>query len=156
MAGATTTSAADSSVKELTGLSYKILSRTHPTYDLAFYEEIDDLYVGGYRIQKNRDKYLPAMLGEHPRWHSIRKATAGFQPYMSQVIDQFVAELFGQPLTISPAADAENPDSPGEFPDREYYDHFALDADGAGNPLVRRDAVGNDNSSEEGSVARCH
>lgn len=133
---ATSTPVQTSDREEAKGVLYKTLNRTHPSYDPEFYEEIDDLYIGGYRIQKKNSKYLPAMVNEHQRWHDVRKKTAGFQPYMSQVIDQFVAELFGQPLNVQPAADADNPDSPGENPDREYYDTFALDADGAGNPFV--------------------
>jgi hypothetical protein len=117
-------------------LPYKLLTQTHPSYDAAFYEEITDLYVGGYRIARKAKTYLHQLVNEHAKWYDDRVKTAGYQPFVSQVIDQFVAELFGQPLNVQPAADASDPDSPGKMPDTVYYGQLSQDADGAGHPFV--------------------
>lgn len=117
-------------------LPYGALTKKHRDCDPKRFVRIEDLYAGGWTIQDKAKDYLPKHLLEHPDRHEARCNTASYQPFFGQILDQFVAELFTQPLTIAPAGDAKNPNTPGEFPDKEFYPALAKNIDGEGTELV--------------------
>lgn len=116
-------------------IKYGVLTQRHPECDPARYETIEDLYRSGFDIQKKADKYLDKHLLEHPQRYSARIKTASYQPFFGQIVDQFVADLFTQPLNITPAGDANKPNTPGEYPDQPFYAQLAKDVDGEGTPI---------------------
>lgn len=118
------------------GVNYGTLSQKHDEYDAALLEELEDLYVGGYAIQRKAAQYLPILVGEHASRHKERCTVSSFQPIYSQVVDQFTSDVFGQPLSVKPAADADNPNTPGEVPDKDFYSEFEKDCDKRGTSFV--------------------
>ena len=112
--------------------TYGTLSQTHPSYDAGLLEEMEDLYQGGYRILTRSSKYLTQMVNEHPARFAERCQITSYQPYFGQVVDQFASALFGQPLDVKPAGDADDPATPGELPDPEMYREFVKDCDRKG------------------------
>lgn len=116
--------------------TYDILDRKHECYDESVYKELDDLYTGGYQILKNARRYLPQMVGENSDRYKERLAHASYIPYFCEIVDYFVSNLFNQDLTVTPPSDAENPETPGVFPDPKYYSHFARNSDRAGTPFA--------------------
>jgi hypothetical protein len=117
-------------------MAYGVLKQTHGEYDGGLLAEIEDLYVGGFRIIKKAKKYLVKLVNEHARRYDERCGTASYQPYFGQIVDQFTSDVFGQPLSIKPAADADNPNTPGEMPDKDYYSSLEKDVDGQGTLFV--------------------
>lgn len=118
-------------------LPYGVLCLESPEVDEKLRLKIDDLYEGGERIQKRARDYLPQIAWEHSRAYDSRvDGAAAYLPYFSQIVDQFASDLFGQPLTVSAAPDAEDPDSPGKLPDEEFYSALSDDLDLKGTPLV--------------------
>jgi hypothetical protein len=117
-------------------LPYGLLTQKHPEYDASRYAQIEDLYEGGWRIMRKANVYLPQISLEHPDQYKARCVTATYQPYFGQILDQFVADLFTQELTIQPASDADNPNTPGDFPDKEFYTGLARNIDGNGTTMV--------------------
>ena len=120
----------------MTSKLYGVLSQTNPAYSGSLLAEMEDLYQGGYRILAKSNRYLTKMVGEHDLRFTERCQVTSYQPYMGQVIDQFASALFGQPLDVKPAADADNPDSPGELPDPLIYREFAKDCDRKGSTFL--------------------
>jgi hypothetical protein len=116
-------------------LTYGQLRATHPSYHAKRMARIEDLYEGGWVIMEKAGTYLPQLPLEHSKHYEARCETASYQPYFGQIVDQFVSDLFSQPLTISAAGDAENPQTPGEVPDKEFYTQLAKDIDGEGTQL---------------------
>lgn len=115
---------------------YGTLKQTHEDYDGDLIRKIEHLYVGGFKIAKHANKYLCKLVNEHPARYKERCATASYQPYFGQIVDQFTSDVFGQPLSIKPAADAANPNTPGEVPDKDYYSAFEKDCDRDGKLFV--------------------
>lgn len=123
-------------IKPARSLPYGTLKQTHPDYDGRLLDELEDLYVGGFRIIKHARRYLVRLVNEHTKRYEERCTTASYQPYFAQIVDQFVSDLFGQPLSVKPAADSDNPNTPGELPDEDYYTAFEKDADREGKLFV--------------------
>lgn len=117
-------------------LSYGRLRQRHPSYDGQQMQELHDLYEGGYAIKKKAGTYLPRLVNENKKRYDERCATAAYLGYMGQVVDEFTSDLFAQPLSMLPAADAEDPNTPGELPDEDFYTEFESDTDMAGNAFV--------------------
>lgn len=118
-------------------MMYGRLTQTHPDYDPKLLEKIEDLYVGGFRIVRKAKTYLLQLPREHTVSYDARcNAVASYQPYFGTIVDQFAADLFGQPLEMVAAADANNPNTPGDLPDKTYYPAFARDCDKAGTPFA--------------------
>ena len=116
-------------------LTYECLTKRHPEYQGDQYTQIEDLYEGGWQIMRKAQLYLKPLPMEHPALYDSRCRTTAYVPYFGEIVDQFVSDLFSQPLAIVPAGDAKNPDTPGEFPDPEFYAAFTKDVDGEGNGL---------------------
>lgn len=117
-------------------IPYGVIRQRHPDCDDKLYEQLEDLYEGGWVIQAKAKKYLDKLQFEHAKRHEARCKTASYQPYFGQIVDQFVADLFTQPLSIHPPGDADNPNTPGDYPDKDYYTALAKDLDGDGNELA--------------------
>lgn len=117
-------------------MRFGALTQKHPEYDASLLEEIETLYVGGYALRKKADKFLPALVDENPRLHDQRKASVAYQNYFGQIVDQFCSDLFSQPLTVAPAADASDDSTPGDVPDRVFYPAFEKDADRRGQAFA--------------------
>ena len=114
-------------------MRYDVLSQRSPDYRGAMWDELSDLYEGGYRVAANAKQYLPQLVGETPeRWDERRRST-GYLGYLGQIVDFFAAQLFSQEIAVTPAADAQNRDTPGTLPDVVYYGAFAQNVDRAGH-----------------------
>jgi hypothetical protein len=109
--------------------TYGTLRQRNPAYDGAMLEQIEDMYVGGYQIQKKSARYMTQLDGETDVRLRERCKIASYTPWFSQVVDQFVSDLFSQHLAVMPAADADNPNTPGEVPDKEFYTDFQANTD---------------------------
>jgi hypothetical protein len=118
------------------GISYGILTQKHDDYDARLIEKIEDLYTGGFVLQRKATQYLGALEGEHPVRFQERCRITAYQAYFSQIIDQFTSDVFGQPLSVKPAADADDANTPGELPDEEFYTAFEKNADRKGTSFV--------------------
>jgi len=119
-----------------TSIRYDILCQTNPTYDRETLEEIEDLYVGGYRMQRNAKRYLLKMPNEPDQVFDVRSKVASYVAYFGAIVDSFASSLFGQPLSVDAAADAKDPTTPGEPPDKVYYPKFATNCDGRGKSFI--------------------
>lgn len=115
---------------------YGILSQRNDDYDAELLEKIEDLYVGGFEIQRKAAKHLIRLEGETDAKFRERCRIASYIGFFSQIVDQFVADVFVQPLSVKPAADADNPNTPGELPDGEFYSEFLKNADRRGTSFV--------------------
>jgi hypothetical protein len=117
-------------------LPYGTLRIRNPEgYLEAEWSELTDLYRGGYTIAKNPQRYLPRMVAENEHRYQERIKSAGYLSYLGQVVDYFTASLFAQELTVKPAMDADDADTPGTMPDPSCYGAFEGDADLRGNPF---------------------
>lgn len=105
-------------------------------YDERVWRELDDLYCGGYQILENAGKYIEKAVGESTERFNERKKLASYIGYLAPIVNVYASALFGQPIAVQPAADAENPDTPGSMPEPEVYEAFARDADLGGTPFV--------------------
>lgn len=108
---------------------YKYLDQKSPAYERALWDELDDLYRGGYHMATSAPKYMPKIIGENEHRYKDRLKSAGYINYIGQIIDYFAASLFSQDLTITEAADADDPTTPGNKSDSDYYSEFAHNAD---------------------------
>ena len=115
---------------------YGVLCQTNPSYDGALLAELEDLYVGGWKILGNSRKHLRQLVGEGQERFDERCAIVSYQPFLSQIISNFMSALFGQPLDVKPAADASNPDTPGELPEPELYRQFVKNCDRQGGTFL--------------------
>jgi hypothetical protein len=118
------------------GMSYGKLSQKHAEYDLALFTKLEDLYVGGFHIQKRARLYLPKLVNEHDKRHAERCAITSYQPFFGQIVEQFGSDVFGQQLSVKPAADAKDPKTPGVYPDEDFYTAFEKDVDLEGTSFV--------------------
>ena len=111
------------------GLTYGTLKQTHPSYSERLFRELEDLYVGGYQIMRRAADYLPKLVNEERPRYDERCSCAAYMPYFGTIVDQFASDLFGQPLSVKAAADAENPQTPGDPPDKTFYPAFEKNCD---------------------------
>ena len=116
--------------------TYQTLLQTHASYDPALLEELEELYVGGYDILNHSSRYLTQLVGENDDRFSERCKVTAYMPWFAHVVNAFASALFGQPLDIKAAADASNPDTPGELPDPALYHAFQRDCDRAGGTFL--------------------
>src|SRR6516162_8544660 len=81
------------------------------------WRELGDLYTGGYQILASARRYLPQMVGEGDERYAERVKVAAYLCYLGQIVDFFVANLFSHELKVAPAADANDPNTPGAEPE---------------------------------------
>jgi hypothetical protein len=119
-------------------MKYGTLCQRNPAYTARRWEELGDLYVGGYALVEKASQYMPRFVGETPERYRERLSAASYLAYMGQIADYFVANLFAQELTLTQAADAGDPETPGGVPDDDgFWTTFAHDADLRGTSFVR-------------------
>jgi hypothetical protein len=117
-------------------VTYALLNQRHEDYDADCLAKIDALYCGGFQIQKQAKKYLVRLEGESGEKFAERCKIATYIGFFSQIVDQFVSDVFTQPLSVKPAPDADDPDTPGELPDDDFYPEFEKNADRRGTSFV--------------------
>jgi hypothetical protein len=123
-------------------LPYGLLSAEHPAganergYTPALWRELDLLHRGGYAIQAAAAQFLPKAVGESQARHKERLSLAAYIGYFGQIAGVYSASLFAQPVSITPAGDADDPNTPGELPDPGVYEDFARNADLRGGSFV--------------------
>lgn len=113
------------------GIPYSVLSQVNPGYSLAFHQELQDLYRGGYQAQANATRYLPKLYRERKIAWEERCRSAAYIGYLGQICDYYTSALFKQPLAVSPDQD----ESPTGF-DKDFYEAFATDCDLTGSSVV--------------------
>ena len=113
-----------------------MLSQTSPLYTPDVWSEIDDLYLGGYRLAQNASRYLPQLTGESGPRYKDRLQCAGYLGYFGHIIDSFTSSVFAQDLVVAQAADASNRATPGTTSDTTFYSAFASNADLCGTPFA--------------------
>jgi hypothetical protein len=119
-------------------MKYGTLRQQNPAYTAARWEELNDLYVGGYPLADKASQYLPRFVGETRDRYAERLRAASYLNYLAPIADTFVAYLFDQELTLTQAADAADPKTAGSVPnDDGFWEAFAHDVDLCGTPLVR-------------------
>jgi len=115
---------------------YEILAQKNDNYLGRLYETLDDLYVGGYQILAHAESFLPHHSQDTEGSHKDRQQLALYKPYFGQIVDQLASWLFSQEVTVLAAADAEDPETPGEVPDKPFYDKLTKNADDAGTSFA--------------------
>jgi hypothetical protein len=119
-------------------MKYGTLRQRNPTCTPERWEELADLYVGGYALVDKASRYMPRFVGESRERYRERLAAASYLAYMGQIADYFVANLFSQELTLTQAADAKDRATPGEAPSQDgFWGDFAHDADLRGTSFVK-------------------
>lgn len=110
-------------------LPYGLLRQKHPDYREAEWEILDDLYEGGFRMAKNAERHIPRIVGETDVRYKDRLNSTAYLNYFGQIVDYFVAALFTQDFTLTPADNPKDPDSVGTLPDEGFYESFSDDCD---------------------------
>jgi hypothetical protein len=119
-------------------MKYGTLKQRNPAYTAERWEELGDLYVGGYTLVDKASRYMPKFVGESRERYRERLSAASYLAYMGQIADYFVANLFSQELTLTQAADAKDPTTPGApASDDGFWNAFAHDADLRGTSFVK-------------------
>lgn len=117
-------------------LTYGRLRQRNPQYDDKLMQELHDLHAGGYTVQSRAKSYLFPLCNEHEKRYDERCSATSFVGYFGQIVEQFASDLFAQPLSIMAAADSDNPNTPGESPDDDFYSQFESDVDLRGTKFV--------------------
>ena len=119
-------------------MRYGTLRQRNPAYSPERWEELADLYVGGYALLDKAARYMPKFVGESRERYRERLSAASYLAYMGQIADYFVANLFSQELVLGQAADAADPTTPGAPAMGDgFWSAFAHDADLRGTSLVK-------------------
>ncbi|MGH7296390.1 MAG: hypothetical protein ACRELB_15740, partial [Polyangiaceae bacterium] len=119
-------------------MRYGTLRQHNPAYTPERWEELGDLYVGGYPLVEKASRYMPRFVGESRERYRERLSAASYIAYMGQIADYFVANLFSQELMLTQAADAKDPATAGSSPTGDgFWDEFAHDADLRGTAFVK-------------------
>lgn len=118
--------------------TYAALNQQHEEYDGELWEKLRLLYKGGYELLEHAAEFIPKLPQEGDQRYQFRLQHASYVPYFGQVIGYLVAALFGREgLQVAPAGDADDPSTPGEVPDKEFYPEFASDTDLKGTSFSR-------------------
>ncbi len=125
-------------------LPYGLLRQTRPAdppcdrgYDLATWTELNDLFKGGYTIQANAAKYIKPSVNELPERYQERLRLAAYINYFGQLVNGYASAIHERPVSVTPAADADDKKTPGEPPDPETFAAFARNADLRGGTFQR-------------------
>jgi hypothetical protein len=105
-------------------LLYGQLIATHPEYDLRTWSTIRDLYVGGFSLAARARQYLPKLVNETDERYKERLSSAVYSNHFSTILDNGVAELFREKLSMASPAEVD-----------EFWSTFAADTDLRGNDL---------------------
>lgn len=117
-------------------VTYKILDNKNIKYNPNLLKRLYLLYKGGYELQANADLFLSMLASETTRSFEDRKRAVAYLPYMSDIIDYYAAMLFAGEVSVTEAADADDPNTMGnEVDDQNVYKLFLSSADLKGNSL---------------------
>lgn len=116
-------------------MTYGVLNQKHDVYDADLYQELHDLFEGGYTIAKRASKYLCMLSNESEARYKERCRLAAYRPYFSQIVEQFASDLFSQPVAVIAAKAEDKPNVPGELPDPDFYTEFEKNVDLQGKPF---------------------
>lgn len=118
--------------------TYGQLSQKSDDYEEAIWRELDDLYVGGYRMKEKCAAYLPEMVGERPERHKERLKSCSYINYIGEIVDAFVANVFSQEISVAPVGESDDNEAESNPTELDgFYKKFQRDADMAGNPFDR-------------------
>jgi hypothetical protein len=119
-------------------IPFGVLRQRHDDYrrDSGTWQELLDLYAGGYQLAANAKSYIYQLANESDTRYADRLKAAAYIGYLGQIVDYFVSSLFSQDLVVTEAPDAADPTTPGGKSDAAFYSAFAHDADLAGNPFA--------------------
>jgi hypothetical protein len=117
------------------------LQQTHPDYAPARWEQIRDLYEGGWSILDDAAKYLPRMVGEREERYQERVKQASYIPYLGMIADAYVAGLFKHDLAVTPQC--EDGKAAPDVKVDDFWRDFGSDVDLRGNAfsMLMRDVA---------------
>lgn len=124
-------------------MKYGILTQTRPAspphdrgYAPKLWQELDDLYRGGYQILEHAERYLKQHVGEHMDRYRERLQLCGYIGYFGEIVDFYASSLFSHKLAVTPSKGSAQVDD-------AVYEEFFRNADLAGRPFaqVLKDAV---------------
>lgn len=84
-------------------LPYRLLQKTHPKFDLPYYQQLRALYVGGRKLlgdPKLMAQVFPRHRDESNALYGERCARAYYLAYCAEIIDHLVAALMAAPVRI--------------------------------------------------------
>jgi len=116
-------------------MKYKDLKKQHDELELEYHQELQMLYEGGHELQECAKNFLPKLVNESDTRYKARLKIPCYINYFNQIVGQYINGLFSDDLNIVPASDAENPSSPGELPEMDFWMDFDKDADLKENPF---------------------
>lgn len=109
-------------------MKVKDLERTHKDYRADLLTKHQDLYEGGERFERNKDRYLrKRALDQDTEYRKSRVACAHYTPHSAGAIDWLCAAAF----QAEPALLAK-----GDGAQAEYWHGLNADADGTGRDLA--------------------
>lgn len=122
------------------GLPYKLLKKTHPDYDAAYWRRCHALYVGGKRLLEDATlmkDVFPKHRDELTKNYEERKRRAVYVAKPAEIIDEIIGSLSNKPLALN-----MDDTRPSEAAWDEYYDRFARDTSaGGGGRLSLSDMI---------------
>lgn len=122
-------------------MRYELLNQQHDDYALDVWTELDELYEGGYRVEKNAARYLERQVNEGAKRYDARLRSCAYLNYMGPIVDSFVESTFEKSLVMTPPADATDPTTEGGETEGDYWQDFAKNCDRMGTDfatLMRR------------------
>lgn len=128
---------ATNSTAEAASMTYGQLSQRSPEYDAETWQLLDDLFSGGFEIEKRAKRYIPKLVGERTNRYEERLRSGSYINYFNTIVSFFVAALFTQEIAVTEAADSDNAATPGGKADADFYTRFAKNADGCGHTLQK-------------------
>jgi hypothetical protein len=120
----------------MTSVKYRILNQISESLDVENIKKLQLLYTGGEEIKRQAERFIPKEINETPEAYKAKLKWATYTNYMANIVNTFAGNIFSKPLTIAPASDANNSDTPGENLESDesiYYREFAENADLQGN-----------------------
>jgi ParB-like nuclease domain len=112
------------------GITWGMLNQKHDEYDLERLEKLDMLLRG--EAACHPELFMRKLNAESDAAYADRLQFATYENNFGEIINDYAATLFEKPLSVQPAQDAKDPDTPGEEPDpdspyMEWQEHFTLD-----------------------------
>lgn len=111
-------------------LPWSTFQQRHPDYDAELWEELRALYAGGPRLLRDpklMERMLPAHRGEDGEVYKERVKRAHYFPYAGSIIDNLVAGLAADPVSLQPE-DVEGKDGKEEETELpEWWQEFLED-----------------------------
>lgn len=119
-------------------VKYSLLNTKHPEYCECKLLKNHCLYWAGEELRNNIRMFLPQQQFENALNYKNRLENASYKNFFASIINSYVSELFSKTISCIPAADADDPTTPGENIDNEedFYYQFSKNADLKGNSFT--------------------